>query len=117
MLKKAFLQKMKDILQQQKQEILDKSSEKLVIDTDGDEIDEIQGNQLIELNNQLNTRNTFKLTQIEDALTKISKSTYGLCQDCEEEIPEKRLLANPHFLTCVTCAEEREAEEKQRKRL
>lgn len=117
MLKKIFLQKMKDILLQQKQDLLNKSKEKLVIDTDGDEIDEIQGNQLIELNNQFNTRNSARILQIEDALTKISNSTYGLCQDCEEEIPEKRLLANPYFLTCVTCAEEREVEEKQRKRL
>lgn len=117
MFKKAFLQKMKDILLEQKQDLLNKSKEKLVIDTDGDEIDEIQGNQLIELNNQFNTRNSSRLLQIEDALTKINNSTYGLCQDCEEEINEKRLFANPYFLTCVSCAEEREAEEKQRKRL
>ncbi len=116
MFNKTFLKRMKEILLKQKQDLLNKSSEKLDIDVDGDEADEIQGNIIIELNNQMNNRNSARLLQIEDALKKISEKTYGMCQDCEEKIPEKRLLANPYFQTCVVCAEEREAEEKQRKR-
>jgi DnaK suppressor protein len=113
---KSFLKKMKELLLAQKNEILKQAEQEVSVDTDGDETDEVQGNMLIELNIQLNTRNSLKLNQIETALHRIQDKTYGLCQDCEDSIPEKRLLSNPHFQTCVSCAEEREAEEKQRKR-
>lgn len=114
---KTFLQKIKKILLDQKREILKKSGQDIDIDTDGDETDEIQGNIIMGITNQLNARNLEKLAQIEDALKRVDKKSYGKCQDCEEPIPEKRLLINPHALTCVACAEDREAEEKQRKRI
>jgi DnaK suppressor protein len=114
---KTFLKKMKESLLEQKRELLKQAADREVeVDTEGDETDEIQANILIDLTNQLNTRNSTKLAQIETALKRIEDKTYGLCQDCEEPIPEKRLLSNPYFQTCVTCAEEREAEEKQRKK-
>lgn len=113
---KSFLQKMKNLLLEQRHEILKQAEQEVSVDTEGDETDEIQANILIELNNQLNTRNSVKLAQIETALKRIEDKTYGLCQDCNDPIPEKRLLSNPYFQTCVSCAEEREAEEKQRKR-
>lgn len=113
---KTFLQKMKRLLLEQKQELLKQTNQEVDVDTEGDETDEIQANQLIEMNNQLTSRNNAKLNQIDAALRRIEEKTYGVCQDCEEAIPEKRLLMNPYFQTCVSCAEEREAEERQRKR-
>lgn len=107
---------MKENLLTQKKDLLIKASQKPDIDTDGDETDEIQANLLIELANQLSTRDIAKIKLIDDALHKIEKDTYGICESCEEDIPEKRLLANSCFLICVLCAEEKEAEEKQRKR-
>jgi DnaK suppressor protein len=116
MLSKTFLKKIKERLLNERHELSEKSVRRPDIDTDGDETDEIQGNMLIELHNQLNTRNHVKLKQIADALQRVDDKSYGVCQDCEEDIPEKRLLINPYFLTCISCAEEREAEDKQRKR-
>lgn len=116
MLNKTFLKKTKEKLLIQKDELLGKTARQHDIDTDGDETDEIQGNILIDIQNQLTTRNNTKLLQIEDALKRIEDRSYGVCQDCSESIPEKRLLVNPYFLTCVSCAEEREAEDKQRRR-
>ena|SRR5260221_48493 len=113
---KTFLKKMKSLLTQQKQELLKQTEQNLDVDTEGDETDEVQANQLIEMNHALIIRNASKLSQIELALKHIEEGNYGLCQDCEESIAEKRLLSNPHFQICVSCAEEREAEEKQRKR-
>lgn len=107
---------MRDLLRAQKQEILVKAKQELDIDTDGDETDVIQGNMIIDLNNRLNGRASAKLRQVEEALQRIERRTFGLCQDCEDPIPEKRLLANPHFQTCVACAEEREKEDRQRRR-
>lgn len=117
MFSKTFLKKIKEQLLSQRLELEDKSIQRPDIDTDGDETDEIQGNIMIDLHNQLNTRNQVKLNQIDAALKRCSENTYGMCQDCDEKIPEKRLLANPYFLICVACAEEREAEEKQRKKI
>lgn len=116
MLTKNFLLKMKTLLLEQKQDLLNKSIQKLDIDTDGDDTDKIQANILITTNNQLNIRNAEKLKLIENALTRFENSTYGVCLDCEEEIHQKRLLNNPYFLICVACSEAREIEEKQKKR-
>lgn len=113
---KTFCKNMKATLLAQKNELMSKANNHIDIDTDGDETDEIQANILIQLNKQLHIRNTQKLNQIEEALQRIEDSSYGKCEDCDELIPEKRLLLNPHFQTCVSCAEEREMEVKQRKR-
>lgn len=111
---KNFIKRMKEVLLEQKQFLLVKSSQTVDIDVDGDEIDEIQGSLILDLATQLNTRDLAKLRLIENALQRIEDQTYGLCQDCENKIPEARLLANPHFMTCISCAEEREREEKAR---
>jgi len=116
MFTKSFLKKIKEQLLQEKEILSGKSIYRADIDTDGDDTDEVQGNMLIELESQLNYRNNQKINKINDALEKIEDKTYGLCQECEEEIPEKRLFHNPYFVICVSCAEERETEIKQRKR-
>lgn len=111
---KTFLTKMKALLVKEQQELLKQAGQEVSVDTEGDETDEIQANILIELNNQLSSRNSARLTQIRAALKRIEDKTYGLCQDCEEPIPEKRLMANPYAQVCVSCAEDREREEKRK---
>ncbi len=115
-MKNELLAQIKEKLLTMKSELVVKANKLPDIDTDGDETDEVQGNLLIEIANQLSSRDIVKISMINDVLRKIKDKTYGLCEDCEEEIPEKRLLANPCFKTCVMCAEAREAKEKQRKR-
>lgn len=111
-----FLQQMKNLLLSQQSLLTNEHKQPHDVDADGDEVDEIQALMIIGVQNKLSNRNNYKLNQINDALKKIDLKTYGLCEDCGEEIPEKRLLANPHFLTCVGCAEDREKEEKQKRR-
>jgi DnaK suppressor protein len=112
MLSKTFLKKMKENLLSQRQFLIRQTSEDqhVHIDTDGDEFDEIQGNLLIEIHNQLNSRNNDKLDRIENALQQMNSNTYGVCEDCGELIPEKRLMINPYTPICVCCAEDREIE-------
>jgi DnaK suppressor protein len=86
----------------------------LVVDSDGDEADEIQANTIVEIDSALSNRSSLKLEKIKVALDKIKSNEFGICEDCEEEIPEKRLEFNPCFITCVKCAEQREFEAKQR---
>jgi len=112
---KSFLKKTRELLISERNDLYEKSYERHHIDTDGDETDEIQGNMLIDLQNHLNTRNHAKLKQIADAIKKMESKTYGLCEDCGEDISEKRLTVNPYSLTCVACAEERELESKRKR--
>jgi DnaK suppressor protein len=116
MLTKKFLSNIKAKLLAEKDDLLKKSTPRTDIDTDGDDTDAIQGNIIIDLNLRFASLNNQKLYSIDDALKRVDDKTYGVCVDCEEDIPEKRLLANPYCITCISCAEEREAEEKQRKR-
>lgn len=43
------------------------------------------------------------LMDIDNALDKIKNGTYGICEECEEKIIEKRLEANPVARYCITC--------------
>jgi DnaK suppressor protein len=43
------------------------------------------------------------LKDIDNALDKIKNETYGICEECEEKISEKRLEANPVARYCITC--------------
>jgi DnaK suppressor protein len=48
------------------------------------------------------------LKQVDDALHKIGKETYGLCEACGEMISERRLEALPFARLCIACQEEEE---------
>lgn len=111
---KKFLDVIKESLLKEKQERLQRSLRKPDIDSDGDETDEVQASIQIDLHHKFTGLNNQKLTQIDEALDRIVNKTYGLCVDCEEPIAEKRLLVNPYYVTCVSCAEDREAEEKRK---
>ncbi|MDE2998206.1 MAG: TraR/DksA family transcriptional regulator [Gemmatimonadota bacterium] len=45
------------------------------------------------------------LTQVEDALERIERGTFGACRVCEKEIPKARLEAVPTTRLCVPCKE------------
>jgi DnaK suppressor protein len=50
------------------------------------------------------------LKDIDNSLDKLNKGSYGICEECEEKISEKRLEANPVARYCITC--KRQMEEK-----
>ena len=43
------------------------------------------------------------LRDVDNALSRIEKGTYGICKYCKQEIGEKRLMARPVANTCITC--------------
>lgn len=45
-----------------------------------------------------------ELRQINAALERIEKGDYGVCVNCGEPIPEKRLEIIPHAARCARCA-------------
>ncbi len=59
----------------------------------------------------LTTMDTKKLKQIDEALAKIEHGTYGICEECGEEIPVARLKILPFAKLCIDCASNVEKEE------
>lgn len=43
------------------------------------------------------------LDEVEEALRRVDEGTYGLCVDCGEPIPDKRLAALPASARCMDC--------------
>src|SRR6266567_5642306 len=43
------------------------------------------------------------LVEVQQALARIDNGTYGICSNCGQPIPEKRLEAIPWATLCVTC--------------
>ena len=59
------------------------------------------------------------LEKIDHALKKLEEGTYGICEDCGNDISEQRLKALPFAVHCVECKqrhEELEQIEKERDR-
>jgi RNA polymerase-binding protein DksA len=44
------------------------------------------------------------LEEVERAISRIERGTYGLCERCGEVIPEERLVAMPSAALCIECA-------------
>ncbi|MDR2104853.1 MAG: TraR/DksA C4-type zinc finger protein [Deferribacteraceae bacterium] len=49
-----------------------------------------------------------KLQLVEQALIRIASGGYGICQDCEDEIDERRLEIVPFARFCLSCKNELE---------
>ena len=50
-----------------------------------------------------------RLQLVEDALDRIERGTFGVCQDCGRAVEEKRLKAIPWAHLCLECQETKEA--------
>jgi len=54
------------------------------------------------------------IQKIKKALERIEDGTYGICEECGEDIGFKRLEARPVTTLCIKCKERQEREEKAR---
>ncbi len=52
------------------------------------------------------------LIKVDEALRKIDEGTYGICEECGEEITEERLKILPFAIYCRECQERKEILEK-----
>jgi DnaK suppressor protein len=55
------------------------------------------------------------LKKIDEALDRMDKNLYGICERCEEDIPFPRLKARPVTTLCINCKTLQEQEEKIRR--
>jgi len=54
------------------------------------------------------------IAKMEEAILRIDEGTYGICDDCDEEISDERLIARPVTTLCIICKTKREQAEKRR---
>lgn len=54
------------------------------------------------------------LKQIDSALARLAADRYGICEECGEEIPLRRLQARPMTTLCIACKTLQEEDEKIR---
>ena len=48
-----------------------------------------------------------QLAEINEALERLRRGSYGVCEECRRQIPDERLSAQPATRTCVECAAKR----------
>ncbi|MBI5193871.1 MAG: RNA polymerase-binding protein DksA [Nitrospirae bacterium] len=63
---------------------------------------------------RLKEREQKLLKKIDEALDRITDGTFGICDNCGEEIGYKRLLARPVTTYCIDCKTKQEEDEKLR---
>ncbi|GAB7027762.1 TraR/DksA family transcriptional regulator [Geotalea toluenoxydans] len=49
-----------------------------------------------------------ELSHLEEAERKLKEGSYGVCEDCGEEIPTERVKVVPDAIYCVSCQEKHE---------
>ncbi|UCG79095.1 MAG: TraR/DksA C4-type zinc finger protein, partial [Nitrospirota bacterium] len=52
------------------------------------------------------------LNKVDEALRKLNEGTYGLCEECGDEISKERLTVLPFAILCIECKEQKEREER-----
>ena len=113
---KKQLQEFKQAFVERKLKIVEDLSDTKEVDISGDDTDRIQGEMIGGLIEKQNIMKARQLYAINIALEKIENNTFGTCEECEEDIGIKRLLAVPDAELCIVCAEKLEREAKEHKR-
>lgn len=115
---KAQLKKFKDLLEAKQRDILRRAQqtldEDMTLDADDlpDEMDLASSEYLQSFTFRLRGREKVFLEKIQKALERIEDGSYGVCEDCGEEISAKRLEARPETTLCIRCKEDQERVER-----
>lgn len=117
-LKKTELKRFKQMLEEKRDQIIQNAqstlAEDMTLDANDlpDEMDLASSEYLQSFTFRLRGREKVFLEKIEKALTKIRDETFGVCEECGEEISIKRLEARPETSLCIKCKEDQERMEK-----
>jgi len=102
------MEEIKRLLLAEKENLLsviqEKNSKNNKVNSDiGDAIDSSVEEQERELDLLLQDREQARLVGIEEALKRMELDDFGYCDECGENISEKRLLAVPLTRMCINC--------------
>ena len=87
------------------------------IEPGGDIYDQASSERDRELGLLLGDREREKVHSIDEALLRIAEGEYGICEECDEDIPLGRLKAMPFTRHCVKCKSDLEKLQAQTKRV
>lgn len=71
-------------------------------------IDAIQQQKMAQSSHQRDKKRLAELTVVLVAIRELTNDEFGLCEECDEEIPIARLIIKPESKYCITCQELRE---------
>ena len=77
----------------------------------GDEGDRADTERTHEVSILLSVRDKEKLLAIDEALERLDEGTFGVCEECGDEIGAARLKAMPLAKSCVSCQSKLEKEQ------
>jgi len=110
MLRRSLLRKREEILKEARDEISKyiKGETRQLVDTALDDGDW----SVVDLSEDISLRqlgiHRENLQKTDEALRKFREGTYGICEDCGDEINEERLKILPFAIYCIDCQERRE---------
>ncbi len=114
-------QEMKTVLDAKLNELTSRriGRDDIAIEKNADDMDGIQqaGDRTLALESL--SRRWETTTLISEALKRIETDTYGICEECDEPISQKRLAALPWAKFCITCQDvhDREATDARMERV
>ncbi len=119
-LKKREIQELRAILESEREKVINHvkklSEAQELMDTNlnaGDTADlaniEVNQNSL----SKIGSRELKLIKKIDDSLRKMDEGSYGICEECGEPIPYKRLLVRPVATLCIECQTQKELREKR----
>ena len=115
---KTQLKKFKKLLETKRAEIVKKAQptleQDMSLDADDlpDEMDLASSEYLQAFTFRLRGREKTFLDKIQKALERIEDGSFGVCEECGEEISVKRLEARPETTLCIRCKEDQERVER-----
>ncbi|MBW2731839.1 MAG: TraR/DksA C4-type zinc finger protein [Deltaproteobacteria bacterium] len=117
-MKKKDFKRFRDILHEKRGALLKKAQRTLTEDMSlasddlPDEMDLASSEYLQSFTFRLRGREKTFLKKIDLALGKIENGSFGICEDCGEDVSIKRLEARPETTLCIRCKEDQEKKEK-----
>ena len=113
---RGILLKLKEVAFEEIGKAVKSGTDKPLNEPSGDIYDQASSERDRELALLLGDRERDKIRSIDEALMRIDDGEYGICEDCEEEIPLGRLKAMPFARHCVKCKADLEKLQAQTKR-
>ncbi len=115
---RLILEKLKeDTLREIRKSVKNGTEAVAAIEPGGDIYDQASSERDRELGLLLGDREREKIHSIDDALLRIDEGEYGICEECDEDIPLGRLRAMPFTRHCVKCKSDLEKLQAQTKRV
>lgn len=115
---RLILEKLKDdTIREIRKSVKNGTEAVAAIEPGGDIYDQASSERDRELGLLLGDREREKIHSIDEALLRITEGDYGICEECDEDIPLGRLKAMPFTRHCVKCKSELEKLQAQTKRV